>query len=85
MLLAFGLPWTLGSANVGAEIARGVVFHDQNGNGARESNEPGIANIRVSNGLDIVSTNAQGNYELAIDDEHDSLRYQTSRLEATGR
>lgn len=47
----------------------GFVFHDQNGNGVRDSEEPGLPNIRVSNGKDIVITDAQGQYTLQIDDD----------------
>ena len=57
------------SSTSSAEVARGVVFHDENGNGARESQEPGIPGIRVSNGLDIVTTDADGKYELNVDDD----------------
>lgn len=57
------------STEVQAELARGVVFHDQNGNGTRESGEAGIAGVRVSNGIDIVSTNESGDYQLPVDDD----------------
>jgi len=56
-------------ASSSAETARGVVFDDRNGNGVRESGEPGLAGVRVSNGLDIVATDADGRYELAVDDD----------------
>lgn len=49
--------------------ATGIVFHDQNGNGIRESDEPGIAGIRVSNGTQIVSTGPDGRYEIGVDDD----------------
>ncbi|MEZ6087740.1 MAG: calcineurin-like phosphoesterase family protein [Pirellulaceae bacterium] len=49
--------------------AHGVVFDDQNGNGRRDSGEPGIADVRVSNGRQIVKTNAKGEYELMISDD----------------
>ncbi len=52
-----------------AELARGVVFHDQNGNGTREPSEPGIPGVHVSNGLDIVTTDSNGAYQLAVDDD----------------
>ena len=54
---------------VQAEVARGVVFHDQNGNGTREPNEPGIPNVRVSNGSEIARSDADGKYELSVDDD----------------
>ncbi len=51
------------------EIARGVVFDDKNANGTRDRDEPGIKDIRVSNGSDIVKTDADGHYELSVDDD----------------
>lgn len=49
--------------------ARGVVFHDANSNGSRDAGEKGLADIRVSNGVDIVKTNAEGQYEIGVDDD----------------
>jgi hypothetical protein len=43
----------------------GIVFHDLNHDGQRQPNEPGVAGVRVSNGLDIVRTDARGRYRLA--------------------
>lgn len=53
----------------GDEIARGVVFDDRNANGARDVSEPGLAGVRVSNGREIVRTDGQGRYEVAVDDD----------------
>lgn len=49
--------------------AKGVVFHDRNENGTHDADEPGIEGIRVSNGADIVETDADGRYEISIDDD----------------
>lgn len=49
--------------------AKGVVFDDQNGNRRRDVGEKGIAGIGVSNGAQIVKTDAQGGYEIEIDDD----------------
>lgn len=49
--------------------ARGVVYEDRNANGQRDADEPGIANVRVSNGADIVRTDAEGRYELPVVDD----------------
>lgn len=51
------------------QIARGFVFDDKNGNGKRDSDEPGIQNIRVSNGTLIVTTDQDGQYKLPVDDD----------------
>lgn len=52
-----------------ADEAKGVVFHDANGNGTREQGEAGIADVSVSNGVDVVSTNADGAYTLPVTDD----------------
>lgn len=49
--------------------ARGHVFDDRNGNGRRDADEPGIPEVGVSNGRDIVLTDADGAYELAVTDD----------------
>lgn len=51
------------------QVASGFVYHDVNGNGYRDNNEPGVPDIRVSNGRDIVETDERGRYELAVDDD----------------
>jgi hypothetical protein len=50
------------------QTATGVVFHDKNGNGVRDAGEPGLSKIPVSNGMDVVLTDAQGRYTLTVDD-----------------
>lgn len=47
-----------------AEMARGVVYDDANGNAARDAGEPGIAGVMVSNGREVVTTNEEGAYEI---------------------
>jgi hypothetical protein len=49
------------------EFARGVVFADSNGNERRDAGEQGIANVRVSNGRDIVQTDDAGRYRISVD------------------
>jgi hypothetical protein len=51
---------------VAASDIRGVVFEDRNGNGVRDRREPGIAGVRVSNGLDVVATDSRGRYLLPL-------------------
>ena len=50
-----------------AETARGVVYHDKNGNGQRDRGEKGISDVLVSNGEDVVHTRRGGAYELPVD------------------
>jgi len=52
-----------------AQVARGTVFEDLNGNGQRDADERGMSGVRVSNGVDIVTTDDQGGYELPVDDD----------------
>ena len=53
-------------AGAHAAEATGVVYHDQNGNGLRDAGEPGIAGVGVSNGLEVVATDADGAYALPV-------------------
>jgi hypothetical protein len=54
------------SAPALAVTARGTVFEDRNGNGRLDAGEPGIADVRVSDGEDVVLTDADGTYSLDI-------------------
>jgi Icc protein len=47
-----------------AEVS-GTVFVDVNRNGVRDAGEPPRINVAVSNGLDVVRTDAEGGYSLA--------------------
>ena len=58
----------LGSLSCAAGTARGVVFEDRNGNGSRDAGEPGLAGVAVSNGLDVVLSDAKGRYKLPVED-----------------
>lgn len=49
--------------------ARGVVYLDANGNGQRDLGESGLSGVKVSNGQEIVTTDAEGRYELPVDDD----------------
>lgn len=51
------------------ETATGFVFHDQNRNRQRDEGEPGIAQVRVSNGEEVVLTDDRGRYDLPVDRE----------------
>ena len=62
-----GLPfaWFL-ALTCSAETLGGKVFDDLNQNGQADLGEPGIANVRVSNGRDVVLTDGSGAYELEV-------------------
>lgn len=51
------------------QTATGIVYEDQNKNGQHDEGEPLLAGIRISNGHDIVKTNAEGRYELPVTDD----------------
>lgn len=51
------------------QTAKGIVYLDSNKNQKRDENETGLEGVRVSNGKDIVKTNANGEYQLEIDDD----------------
>jgi hypothetical protein len=44
------------------------VFHDENKNGLLDDGEPGIADVAVSNGIEVVQTGANGHYKLPVRD-----------------
>ncbi len=49
--------------------ATGSVFDDLDGDGARGAREPGLAGVAVSNGRDVVRTDAAGRYRLRVGDD----------------
>src|SRR5690606_35599516 len=51
-------------------IATGYVYHDKNENGKRDSNEKGIANVSVSNGVQVVQTDKNGKYSLPVGNDN---------------
>lgn len=57
------------SVAAAAQSAAGVVFHDIDRDGIRSPNEPGIRGVRVSNGRDITTTDADGRYSISADDD----------------
>ena len=69
-LAALTLLITLPSAHAAeTQTATGTVYHDQNQNNTRDPGEIGIPGVRVSNGRDIVTTDANGRYTLPVDDD----------------
>lgn len=52
-----------------ADTARGIVYHDLNANGMRDPGEPGVERVRVSNGIDVVTTDADGRYRIGVTDD----------------
>ena len=56
-------------ATADGAVATGVVFIDTNGNHTRDTHETGLAGVGVSNGRDVVQTDAEGRYNLTVDDD----------------
>ncbi|MEZ6063704.1 MAG: calcineurin-like phosphoesterase family protein [Planctomycetaceae bacterium] len=51
------------------EKARGTVFVDANSNGILDAGETGLAGVAVSNGRDVVKTDADGHYSISVTDD----------------
>ncbi|MFD1717463.1 calcineurin-like phosphoesterase C-terminal domain-containing protein [Georgenia deserti] len=69
MTAAVLVPGSASGSVPSGETARGVVYEDRNDNGRRDAGEPGIPDVAVSNGLDVVTTDDDGRYALPVDDE----------------
>lgn len=58
-------PWLPWQASAGT-FASGEVFVDENRNGARDRGEAGVAGVKLSNGRDLVRTDADGRYVIPL-------------------
>ena len=56
-----------GSVTVKAPAVEGTVFEDRNVNKQRDADEPGLANVLVSNGITVTITDEAGNYYLPLE------------------
>lgn len=68
-ILSFLLLLVFSLTSAAQNTVSGVVFNDMNENGLRDQGEPGIAGVAVSNGQDVVRTDAAGSYTLAAMDD----------------
>ena len=64
---ATALPGTRAAAADGASV-NGIVFEDHSGTGRRQAGDPGLPGILVSNGREVVKTDADGRYTLPIEE-----------------
>ncbi len=69
MRWALGLAVLVSMAAHAQEVARGMVYVDANKNAALDEGEQGVADVVVSNGLDVVKTDADGRWELPVTDD----------------
>ena len=61
--------YSIGNSVAANLTATGTVFLDTNGNQMKDDNEKGLSGVRVSNGQDIVETDANGQYSLTVSDD----------------
>jgi hypothetical protein len=66
------------SSSLGGAMVEGIVFHDLNGHGTRQEGDPGVPGVLVSNGLDVVRTDAEGRYRLPVRDDMNLMVVQPS-------
>lgn len=69
MFFALFLGGQLNTIRAQAELARGTVYLDSNENGKLDADEKGVAGVKVSNGLAVVKTDAEGRYEIELPPE----------------
>lgn len=62
-------PQILPGEDMDARSVSGMVFEDLNRNGVFDDGEPGLAGVKVSNGRDVVATDAAGAYTLPARDD----------------
>ncbi len=51
------------------QTVTGYVFEDSNKNSIKDRREKGIANVAVSNGVDVILTDQNGKYLLPVSDD----------------
>lgn len=54
---------------VAQQTANGIVYHDENKNGKKDRKEKPLEGVAVSNGVDVVRTDANGKYTLTVDND----------------
>ena len=75
----FGTPEVVRDAGNGERsVFSGWAFHDLNRDGLRGADEPGVADVLVSNGREFVRTDDQGRYQIKAIDNHDLTIVQPS-------
>jgi hypothetical protein len=63
-----------------ARRSRAPSYHDENRDSGSDRGEKGVAGVLVSNGREVVKTDANGDYRLPAYDGHDRLRHQAGGL-----
>lgn len=76
LIILSGLPLAGQAQEISDRISEngmisGIVFADENGDGRHDAGETGVADVLVSNGRDIVRTDARGRYTIGVRDDMD--------------
>lgn len=69
LLLSFTVSQTFAADTTDKQLAKGIVFLDKDEDGKFTDGDERVPEIRVSNGRDITRTDAQGAYELPVDED----------------
>ncbi len=69
LALAAFEPGEAHAQDAGGATVAGQVFEDRDGSGLASAANPGVANVLVSNGRDVVATGPDGRYTLPLPDE----------------
>jgi hypothetical protein len=71
LVILLGTVWSFAQEKtvVSTQTATGIVFSDGNGNGVQDAKEKGLANVCISNGEQVVKTDAQGRYKIPVTDD----------------
>ncbi|GLB52388.1 hypothetical protein NBRC110019_14280 [Neptunitalea chrysea] len=68
--LLFGLIGIITLQVSAQQIAKGTVYEDVNGNGKKDRKEKGISNVSVTNGVQVVKTNEDGEYQIEVETDN---------------
>ncbi|MFD2596508.1 calcineurin-like phosphoesterase C-terminal domain-containing protein [Sphingobacterium griseoflavum] len=63
------LAYALSGTALAQDVAQGIVYIDANANGVRDKKEVGLSGVGVSNGVQVVQTDAKGYYQLPIQED----------------
>ena len=69
VLIVILIFYWIGNSVEANSTATGTVFLDTNRNQMKDNNEKGLSGVRVSNGQDVVQTDANGQYSLTVSDD----------------
>ena len=68
-IIALTIVFAVSSQLQAQQVAKGRVYHDANFNQKFDEGEQGLADVRVSNGEQVVTTSKEGKYEIGVSDD----------------